>query len=119
MGGIDLRKRIREYIEVVEFLKKVGEVGKNEELLVTERYIYISRKRLENILEQPPYGKYDETRNKLRIWKRLHWIDAPEGRLTNQLRDGGRRLQRIKINREIAEELLRLGGRDYIEEDRI
>lgn len=111
--GVDLGKRIREYIEVVEFLKQVGG---NEELLVTEKYIYITRKQLEHIFAQPPYGTYDTARNKLRIWKKLKWIEAAENRITNQLRIGSKRVQRVKIDRRIAEELLALGGRDYHEQ---
>lgn len=110
--GVNLGKRIREYIEVVEFLKQVGD---NEQLHVTDQYIYVSRKQLEHILSQPPYGKYATAKSKLQIWKRLKWIDAAENRLTNQLRVGEKRVQRIKIDRRIAEELLRLGGRNYQE----
>lgn len=111
--GVSLGKRIREYIEIVEFLKQVGD---NEQLHMTDQYIYITRKQLEHILSQPPYGKYDTALNKLRIWKRLKWIDATKNRLTSQLRIGEKRVQRIKINRKIAEELLALGGRDFQEE---
>lgn len=110
--GVDLGKRIREYIEVVEFLKQVGD---NEELLVTEKYIYITRKQLEHIFAQPPYGTYDTAKSKLQVWKKLKWIDAAENRITNQLRIGKKRVQRVKINRRIAEVLLELGGRDYHE----
>lgn len=112
--GIDLGKRIREYVEIVEFLKRVGE---NEELHITEQHIYITNKRLKELLEQPPYGKYEETCRKLKIWKKLQWIDAPEKRITTQLRIGNKRFQRVKINREVAETLLELGGRNYREDE--
>lgn len=115
--GIDIRKRIREYIEIVEFLKRMGrEHEKLSDLDITENYIYINRERLSNLLEQPPYGKYDTTKNKLQIWKQLAWIEAPANRLTTQMRKDGKRVQRVKINRKIAETLLQLGGRNYVEE---
>lgn len=116
MKEVDIRKRIREYIEVVEFLKRIGRNKDISDLEVTEEYIYITRDRLSDLLEQPPYGKYDTTKNKLQVWKRLAWIQAPENRLTTQLRIGGKRVQRVKINRKIAEMLLQLGGRNYVEE---
>jgi hypothetical protein len=107
---IDIRKRIKEYIEIVEFLKKVGG---NEELKVTQEYIFITRKRLEHLMQQ--FGNYDIPRSKLQIWKKLHWIEAPPNRLTNQIRVGEKRVQRVKIDRKIAEELIELGGKDYKE----
>lgn len=108
--GVDLGRRIREYIEIVEFLKKREE---NDELHITDKYIYITREKLESLLEQ--YGKYDETLTKLKIWKKLQWIEADDNRITNQLRLGKKRVQRVKINRKIAETFLELGGRDYRE----
>lgn len=118
MEKIDIRKRIREYIEIVEFLKRTGMHKSLDDLNITEDYLYITRERLYSLMEQPPYGTYDTTKNKLQIWKRLAWIEAPENRLTTQLRIGGRRVQRVKINRRIEETLLQLGGRNYVEEGR-
>jgi len=104
----DLSNRVREYVGIVEFLKKIGE---KEELHISENSIYVKREKLESLLEQ--FGKYDETQMKLRIWKRLQWIDAPESRITSQLRIGNKRVQRIKINRKVAETLLELVGISY------
>lgn len=115
MEGADIRKRIREYIEIVEFLKRMGTRGNLEGLDVTDRHIYITRERLEDLMGQPPYGKYDTSRNKLQVWKRLGWIEAPENRLAVQLRKDGKRVQRIKINRRVAEEFQALGCRNYTE----
>lgn len=117
MEEIDIRKRIREYIEIVEFLKKTAQHRRVEDLDITEDYLYITRERLSSLMEQPPYGKYDTTKNKLQIWKRLAWIEAPENRLTTQLRRSGRRVQRVKISRRIAETFLQLGCRNYVEEE--
>ena len=109
--GIDIRKRIREYIEIVRFLKKM----QAEEIHKTSDAIYLPRAALERLLSQEPYGLYDSLENKLKVWRDLKWIDAGAGRITTQLRVGKKRVPMIKIDLQVANTLEELGGRKYEE----
>ena len=79
------------YIE--EFLGIAGFLARSQKVPIDKGYILVSRKILEN--------SYDTVENKLRIWKRLHWIDADPDRYTKKISRNGKRTRVVKIDLDV------------------
>lgn len=65
-----------------EFVAVIGFLLKNPEKCCKKGFLFVPRKQLETLLDK---NHYETSENKLRLWKRLHWIDGEDGRLTRRL----------------------------------
>lgn len=84
------------YIE--EFLGIAGFLARSQKVPIDKGYILVSRKILDNMLNR---NSYDTVENKLRIWKRLHWIDADPDRYTKKISRNGKRTRVVKIDLDV------------------
>ena len=81
-----------------EFLGIAGFLARSQKVPIDKGYILVSRKILDNMLNR---NSYDTVDNKLRIWKRLHWIDAEPDRYTKQISRNGKRTRVVKIDLDV------------------
>lgn len=68
---------IREYIAICDYLNKINAKSTLEHLIVKKDFL----------VELLDKNKFDTAQNKLKIWKRLHWIDSDQDRLTKRIYD--------------------------------
>ena len=88
---------VREFIGIGNFLEKNAKVHKG--------YILAEKKTIEEMLNR---NRYDTASNKLKIWKRLRWIDTEaDRRLTKRVYDGesGTYKPYIKMSISVLEQL--------------
>lgn len=84
------------YIE--EFIALAGYLNSSGKVAVEKGYILIPRKMLDKLLDR---NAYDTVENKLRIWKRLHWIDCDPERYTKKISRNGKRTRVVKIDIDV------------------
>ncbi len=69
-------------------------------------YLLIEKKELEALLNR---NRYDTASNKLRIWKKLKWIDTEaDRRLTKRVYDNGKYKPYVKLDAAVQEQMLEL-----------
>lgn len=73
-------------------------------------YLIVEKAALEAMLDR---NKYETASNKLKLWKRLHWIDADEDRLTKRVYDKekGGYASCVKLNLGVYDALKSLDGK--------
>ena len=81
-----------------EFLGIVGFLSHSQKVPIDKGYILVSRKILDNMLNR---NSYDTVEQKLRIWKRLHWIDADPDRYTKKISRNGKRTRVVIIDMDV------------------
>lgn len=83
---------LREYLEVTKFLINSGKVP------VEKGFVLVPKNDLSRLLSR---NGYETAENKLKIWNRLHWIDAEPGRYTKKVSRNGSSRRYIKIDERI------------------
>lgn len=83
---------IQEYLEITKFLINSGKVP------VEKGFVLISKDTLYRNLSR---NGYETAENKLRIWNRLHWIDADPGRHTKKVSRNGKSKRYVKIDEKV------------------
>lgn len=83
---------IQEYLEITKFLINSGKVP------VEKGFILVTKDVLAGLLSR---NGYETVENKLKIWNRLHWIDADLGRYTKKVSRNGSSTRFVKINEKI------------------
>lgn len=87
----------REFCGIGRYLKQNNELRKG--------YILVEKKDLEIMLNK---NRYDTAANKLRVWKKLKWIDTEaDRRLTKRVYDGasGKYKPYVKMDMAVLEQL--------------
>lgn len=92
---------IKEFVAICVYLEKLQEERKAD-------FLIVDREKLEQLLDK---NRYLPAPEKLKIWKTLHWIDADEGHMTRRIRINGKHVRKVKICREIYQELQRLAAK--------
>jgi hypothetical protein len=83
---------IQEYLEITKFLINSGKVP------VEKGFVLVSKDILSRLLSR---NGYETAENKLRIWNRLHWIDADPGRHTKKVSINGKSRRYVKIDEKV------------------
>lgn len=95
------------YTYIEEFLAICDFLSRSEKVPIERGYILISRQILDKILDK---NAYDAVESKLRIWKRLHWIDTDPDRYTKKISRNGTRTRVVKIDLAVYHTLALLFG---------
>lgn len=95
-GIMGIESYITEFIKITDFLIKSGKVK------YEKGYVMVHKKILEQMLIK---NNYDTVDNKLRIWKKLHWIDTDDNRFTKKVSMDGKRVRVVKIDSEVFQTL--------------
>ena len=83
---------IQEFLEITRFLISSGKVP------VEKGYVLVPKDIVSQLLSK---NGYETTENKLKIWNRLHWIDADPGRYTKKVCRNGSSKRFVKIDEKI------------------
>lgn len=83
---------IQEFLEITRFLISSGKVP------VEKGYVLVPKDIVSQLLSK---NGYETTENKLKIWNRLHWIDADPGRHTKKVCRNGSSKRFVKIDEKI------------------
>lgn len=96
---------IEEFIAICDFLRK-------SQIKAAKGFYIINKKDLEELLNK---NKYNTSQDKLKIWKRLNWIETDQDRLTKRIynTNTGKYDSCIKISIMIYETLKLLKEVDY------
>lgn len=76
---MNLNYYISEFVAIADYLIKSKTHYKK-----TLTFIVTPKKQIEELLDK---NKFDTSKNKLKLWKSLNWIDAEEERLTKRIYD--------------------------------
>lgn len=90
---------VKEFISIVDYLQK------QDGCLIKGDYLIADKKAVEQLMNR---NNFEKAKQKLSIWRSLHWIDADEARHTKRVMINGKSEYLVKINKTIQKSLKNL-----------